>query len=800
MWTRPRRTSIALGVASAVTVAVAVTGGTAAGSTRPATASTGTAGSARVSQAAASGPGEPVPVPLSGYLNNDGIGSAPGQANFDGSGYSYPADQMPAAGPVSLGGVPYQFPASAGDDNVVAEGQAITVAQGHYIGAYLLAAGSYGQAGGTATVHYTDGTTTQDSLSAPDWYATGGAVTASYRYTPSGTDQHPVSIYQATVWLDPSKTATSITLPQTAAPAPNQASMHVFALSMQPAVQGYGLRVSGAQSTTKTIAEGTGSGQGIQQVQAVQATVQNIGDQWLTPDHAVNVTVSADGVRTVVPGQITELAPGEQQQVQIGIRPTRQMPAGTPVDGQVTATTAQAEPATEDLTIDVGIPAYTASNSSLEQHQAPDWFDNAKFGIFIHWGVYSVPAWGPVGKEYAEWYWDHMNDPNDPTYQYHLQHYGANFNYDDFIPQFTAAKFDPKAWVQLFQDAGAKYFVLTSKHHEGFSLFKTAVTHRDAVDMGPHQDLVDELFAADRKYTPGVHPGVYYSLPEWYNPADPWNGHGPQNPYTGQPVPYTGYIPVKNYVTDYQAPQMEELIHQYSPDILWCDIGTPSAEPQVLADYFNHAQAQGQQVTVDNRCGLPAYDYTTPEYTTYSSTVTQKWEASRGLDPFSYGYNSATPDSAYLTAEQAVQELVDIVSKNGNFLLDIGPRADGTIPDVMQQRLLQIGSWLKTNGEAIYGTTYWSRTPQEQDNGENLRFTVAPNKAFYITDLNPPGSQVVVNSPVPVKAGQQVTLLGYHGAPLHWTHNGQGQLVIDVPAAAQNSGQYAWVFKIDWKS
>jgi alpha-L-fucosidase len=793
-----RRTSVALGAASAFTIAVAVTAGATTGSGGPALArAAGTGTAARTTQ---SGPGSPVAVPLSAYVNNDGIGSAPGQANFDGSGYSYPADQMPAAGPVTLGGVPYQFPASAGDDNVVAAGQAIALPQGHYVGAYLLDASSYGPASGTATVHYADGTSTQDSLSAPDWYASGGAVTASYRYTPSATDQHPVSIYASTVWLDPGKTATSITLPQTVAPAPNQPSMHIFALSLQPSVAGYGLRVSGAQSTTKTIPAGSGASGGGQQVQAVDATVQNIGDQWLTPAHPGTATVSADGVRTAVPAQITELAPGEQQQVEIGIQPTRPVPAGTPVAGQVAATTAQAAQATEAFTLDVGIPAYTASNSSLAQHQAPDWFDNAKFGIFIHWGVYSVPAWAPVGKEYAEWYWDHMNDPNDPTYQYHLQHYGETFNYDDFIPQFTAAKFDPKAWVQLFQAAGAKYFVLTSKHHEGFSLFKTAVTHRDAVDMGPHQDLVGELFAADRKYTPAVHPGVYYSLPEWYNPADPWNGHGPQNPYTGQPVPYTGYIPVKNYVSDYQAPQMEELIHQYSPDILWCDIGTPAAEPQVIADYFNHAQATGNQVTVDNRCGLPEYDYTTPEYTKYSATVVQKWEASRGLDPFSYGYNSATPDSDYMTAAEAVQDLVDIVSKNGNLLLDIGPRADGTIPAVMQQRLQQIGAWLKVNGESVYNTTYWWRTPQEQANGEDLRFTVAPNRAFYITDLSQPDGQVVVNSPVPIRSGQRVTLLGYHGAPLHWTQNGQGQLVIDVPAAAQTSGQYAWVFKVGWQS
>jgi alpha-L-fucosidase len=198
-------------------------------------------------------------------------------------------------------------------------------------------------------------------------------------------------------------------------------------------------------------------------------------------------------------------------------------------------------------------------------------------------------------------------------------------------------------------------------------------------------------------------------------------------------------------------------------------------------------------VTVNNRSGVGFHDFTTPEYTTYENTVVAKWESSRGLDPFSYGYNKATPDAAYMTAEEVVQSLVDIVSKNGNFLLDIGPRADGTIPEIMQTRLRETGRWLRTNGEAIYDTTYWSRMAQL---GEDLRFTVRQNEAFYIHSLTAPGARLTVEAPVPIRGGDKVTMLG-HDRPLTWTVSG-GSLVIDVPEAARKAGQYVWVFKVEW--
>ncbi|MER7205060.1 alpha-L-fucosidase, partial [Streptomyces sp. NPDC000188] len=492
----------------------------------------------------------------------------------------------------------------------------------------------------------------------------------------------------------------------------------------------------------------------------------------------------------------TRLAPGEQARVRVGIRNRAGTAPGTVQDGKVVATGRGHQAAASTRKLTLGVPDYQPTDASLSGHQAPYWFHSAKFGIFIHWGVYSVPAWAPVGKQYAEWYWDQMQDPNNPTYAHHKATYGEDFAYDDFIPMFTAKKWDPRAWVELFRDAGAQYHVLTSKHHEGFALWDTKLSDRNSVKMGPKRDIIKELFDASRRYTPELHRGLYFSMPEWFNPDNPWMGHAPRNPYTLEPVPYTGYTSGKDYVKGFQAPQMLELIHDYDPQLLWCDIGGVNDSHDVLAEFFNHGKNRPKpyEVAVNNRSGIGFHDFTTPEYTTYDNTVVAKWESSRGLDPYSYGYNAETPDDRYMTTEEVVHSLVDIVSKNGNFLLDIGPRADGTIPEIMQTRLRETGRWLKTNGEAVYDTTYWSRMAQL---GEDLRFTVRPNKAFYIHSLAEPGATLTVEAAVPVRAGDKVMMLGYD-RPLNWRTTG-GSFVVDVPAAARAAGEHVWVFKVEWK-
>uniref|UniRef100_A0AAU2UY42 alpha-L-fucosidase n=1 Tax=Streptomyces sp. NBC_00003 TaxID=2903608 RepID=A0AAU2UY42_9ACTN len=730
-----------------------------------------------------------VPVALDRWFDNDGIDTASARGgDFDGSGYTFPGEQLPS-GAVQLDGIAYVFPGSASGakNNIVALGQRIDLPRGRYLSGLFLLASSYGDASGRATVHYADGSTSASVLGGPDWYSGSGQLTAAYRYGPGGVkDPHQVVVASAELPMDPAREAVALTLPVTNPAQPNKPSLHVFALSLQPAADGRAVTFRDAHSTTTTLASGA---------QSVEATVVNAGSVTLLASDALSVQVDVDGARTVEAARIPRLAPGEQARVRVGIRPGAGTTPGTVRPGRVVARGRGGEAASVARQLALGVPDFTPTDGSLSSHQAPYWFQDAKFGIFIHWGVYSVPAWAPVGVQYAEWYWAQMQDPNNPTYAYHRKTYGESFNYDDFIPRFTAERFDPRSWVELFRDAGAQYHVLTSKHHEGFALWDTKVSDRNAVKMGPKKDLVRALFDASKQYAPQLHRGLYFSMPEWFNPDSPWQGHGPRNPYTLQPLPYTGYTPGKDYIKDLQAPQMLELVEGYDPEILWCDIGGANDSHRVLAEYFNHAKHRSRpiEVTVNNRSGIGPHDFTTPEYATYDTVVTAKWEASRGLDPFSYGYNQATPDDRYMSTEEVVHTLVDIVSKNGNFLLDIGPRADGTIPEIMQLRLRETGQWLRTNGEAIYGSTYWARMPQL---GADLRFTIRPGRAFYIHSLVKPGATLTVEAPVPIRAGDRVTMLG-HGRPLTWRTSGSG-LVIDVPATARAAGSHAWVFKVEW--
>ncbi|WP_018382077.1 alpha-L-fucosidase [Wenjunlia vitaminophila] len=735
---------------------------------------------------------DPVVVPLEAYFDNDAIDTADARGgNFDGSGYTFPGEELPA-GRVEVNGVPFAFPSSAAgaNNNVVAMGQRIDIPKARYLSALFLTAGSYGHASGLATVHYADGSTSTGGVSGPDWYGAGGRLSAPYRYRPDGTkDEHQVGLGTSDLYIDPQREAVAITLPVTNPAQEYKTSLHVFALTLQPAATGRAVLLRDAHSTVSLL-EDSGA-------QSVEATVINAGSVAILAGDELTVSVQVPGARTVQPAPITRLEPGEEVRVRVGIRNRVGVRPGTVQDGRVVAAGTGGTAASSARQLTLGVGDYQPTDASLSQHQAPYWFHGAKFGIFIHWGVYSVPAWAPVGKQYAEWYWDQMQNPNNPAHAYHAEKYGTDFAYDDFIPMFTAQRFNPRSWVELFRDAGAQYHVLTSKHHEGFALWDTKVSDRNSVKMGPRRDLVKELFDASRAYTPELHRGLYFSMPEWFNPDNPWMGHAPRNPYTLEPVPYTGYTAGKDYVKDVQAAQMLELIHRYDTQIMWCDIGGVNDSYNVFAEYFNHGKNRPKpyEVTVNNRGGIPIHDFTTPEYTTYDNTVVAKWESSRGLDPYSYGYNQATPDDMYMTAEAIVHSLVDIVSKNGNFLLDIGPRADGTIPEVMQTRLRETGEWLAVNGEAIYDTTYWARMAQL---GEDLRFTVRQNEAFYIHSLAAPGAKLTVEAPVPIRSGDKVTLLGYK-RPLTWTVR-NGALVIDVPEAARKAGKHVWVFKVEWQN
>ncbi len=391
---------------------------------------------------------------------------------------------------------------------------------------------------------------------------------------------------------------------------------------------------------------------------------------------------------------------------------------------------------------------YQPNWDSIDKRPTPAWFTEAKFGIFIHWGVYSVPAYAPVipGKlAYAEWYWNAMTNGQGPkanpiqagTWAYHQKQYGADFPYKDFAPQFRAELFDPDHWADVFARSGAKYVALTSKHHEGFALWPSKEASAtwgrpwNAVETGPKRDILGDLTAAVRRTN--VKMGFYYSLYEWYNPL--WLQDKPR------------------YIREHMTPQFKDLVTRYKPTIIFSDgeWDLPSADwhsPELLAWLFNESPVKGD-VVINDRWGKDSRHkhggYWTTEYTPGMSGMEHPWEESRGMG-FSYGYNRAEHLEHYHTGRELVTMLVDLVSRGGNLLLDIGPAADGTIPVVMEQRLIEIGSWLKVNGDAIYGTKPY-KTSRQWSTGEQpkVEYNKEFETAYDVTKLTA--------KPAPGKAG-----------------------------------------------
>jgi len=276
---------------------------------------------------------DPVPVPLDGLYDNDGIDTASARGgDFDGSGYTFPGEELPA-GRVEVDGIPFLFPAATqgARNNLVALGQRVELPRGAYLSAVFLTAGSYGNASGKATVHYADGSTSTAGLSGADWYSAGGSLSAPYRYKPDGTkDQHGVGIGTSEVWTDPRREAVAITLPVTNPAEAGKASLHVFALSLQPVAQGRALALRDAHSTNSLL-DRTGA-------QSVEATVVNAGTVAILAADDVSVRVDVPGARTVDPARVRRLDPGEQARVRVGIRNRAGTAPGTERDGSVTLT------------------------------------------------------------------------------------------------------------------------------------------------------------------------------------------------------------------------------------------------------------------------------------------------------------------------------------------------------------------------------------------------------------------------------------------------------------------------------
>jgi alpha-L-fucosidase len=448
-------------------------------------------------------------------------------------------------------------------------------------------------------------------------------------------------------------------------------------------------------------------------------------------------------------------------------------------------------------------------DSIKENYQAPRWFAEAKFGLFMHWGLYSVPAY------HNEWYEKHMYTDGGIG-QWHVDHFGPQdkFGYKDFIPLFNPTNWNPDAWAELFKKSGAKFVIPTAEHHENFALWDSDVTPFNAVKMGPHRDLIGDLSKAVRKQ--GLKFGVSNHGIENFQfinpPADMAAKMKAEHADLYDPkwadfynVADRSDAACERFLTNWFARNVE-LIDKYQPDILWFDNGIDQRflDPlklRVAAYYYNRAREWGKDVSIGAKKAAFApsnkntetigaiLDFEKVGARSPSGIRPGVWEVD---DPIgsTWGYTS---DMKVSGAGAILAKLIDTVSKNGVYMLNLSPRADGTFPQEQQNTLLEIGAWLGVNGEAIYGTHNWAKFSEGGRGSLNIRFTVKGDALYAIILGNWPGAEAVVTS-LGENAGkiETVTMLGSDGN-LEFTRDAAG-LKVKLPASAPC--KYAYVLKI----
>jgi len=373
--------------------------------------------------------------------------------------------------------------------------------------------------------------------------------------------------------------------------------------------------------------------------------------------------------------------------------------------------------------------SFHADWNSLAAYRTPVWFQDAKFGIFLHWGVYSVPAFA------NEWYSRNMYVPGNSAFKHHIATYGpqSTFGYKDFIPMFKAEHFDANQWVDLFASAGARYVVPVAEHSDGFAMYDSQFTTWDAAQMGPHRDVVGELAGVTRAH--GLHFGVsshraehwwWYGLgrtfdsdvnnPQFaglYGPAAKMALPGTKDD-TKEPDPshFEQWLPPdKPFLEDWLA-RSTELVDKYHPDFFYFDWwdGQPEFIPYLqrfAAYYYNRSAQRGVYPVLTYKIeAMPANAATLDiERGKLDALRLVPWQTDTSISIHSWGY---VEHDEYRSAKSLLHQLIDTVSKNGNLLLNVGPKSDGTIPDEAKAVLLQMGDWLKVNGEAIYDTRPFS--------------------------------------------------------------------------------------------
>ncbi len=416
-----------------------------------------------------------------------------------------------------------------------------------------------------------------------------------------------------------------------------------------------------------------------------------------------------------------------------------------------------------------------------------EWWRDARFGMFIHWGVYAVPAGvyqnEPVGG-IGEWI---MNSARIPV-----------ADYETFAAQFNPVRFDAAEWVRIAKAAGMKYIIITSKHHDGFSLWDSDVSQYDIIDATPFgRDILRELVdAAERE---DIRLGFYHSIMDWHHP----DAQAPHFPTYNTREKSNPNFP--RYVKDYLRPQVRELVTSYDPAVLWFDgEWIPEWTHEMGLEMYGFVRSLRPDILINNRVdkgrqgmqGMTrtdqryAGDFGTPEQEILEGTSTLDWESCMTMND-TWGFKST--DDNWKSAETLIHNLVDIASKGGNYLLNVGPTAEGLIPPASVERLAEMGDWMEVNGEAIYGSRPWTN----HRDGETVRYTRAGDH-IYAVSLGWPGRQLTLHHVQP-QAGSEIHLLGYD-QPLSWSYDAADGLTVTLPEAMQDKtarpSEYAFAFKI----